>query len=113
DTRRDTRHIPTYMWLDDPGVTDDWYMDYDWVRGTSTPESRHVIANALFAYWIFQAWGNDPDGLEDMRSKVSIALRYRSVSKGKYHKEYQKAVDWILGRHRWSFVPPITPQTLV
>jgi hypothetical protein len=111
--RRVLANIPTYMVFDDHEVTDDWYMDYDWVRGTSTPESRHVIANALFAYWIFQAWGNDPDGLEDMRSKVSIALRYRSVSKGKYHKEYQKAVDWILGRHRWSFVPPITPQTLV
>ena len=112
-SRRVMANVPTYMIFDDHEITDDWYFDYEWVIGTNKSESRHILANGLFAYWIFQGWGNDPDGLEDTRSKVSITVKYRFDAKGKYRTDFVKAVDWILSTHPWSYVPPIKPQTVI
>jgi hypothetical protein len=33
------------------------------IAGRST--GRRFVANALAAYWLFQGWGNDPDGSDE------------------------------------------------
>ena len=68
--RKDIRHVrralanvPVFMIFDDHEVTDDWYLDKDWVTDVLGNElGRRLIVNALVAYAVFQAWGNDPRG---------------------------------------------------
>ncbi|HTD83659.1 MAG TPA: hypothetical protein VK648_07700 [Gemmatimonadaceae bacterium] len=111
--RRVLANIPTYMMFDDHEVTDDWNFDGDWVRATNRDDSNLILSNALFVYWVFQAWGNDPDGLEWMRTSLASQLEARHIIQGKYHRLYLKGSKWILGNHPWSYVAPLTPQTLV
>lgn len=60
--RRALANIPTYMICDDHEVTDDWNMTRrfcDEVYGR--PIGRRVVQNALMAFAVCQAWGNNPD----------------------------------------------------
>lgn len=60
--RRVLANIPSYMMFDDHEVTDDWYLNAAWQTEVLTaPEGigQRVIGNALAAYAVFQAWGND------------------------------------------------------
>ncbi len=59
--RRALANTPTYMICDDHDVTDDWFLDGAWCAAVlGSPLGRRIVRNALFAYAIFQAWGNDP-----------------------------------------------------
>jgi hypothetical protein len=59
--RRALANVPTYMMFDDHDVTDDWYLNPMWRdQVLTTPLGRTLIRNALVAYALFQAWGNDP-----------------------------------------------------
>jgi hypothetical protein len=60
--RRALANIPTYMICDDHEVTDDWNMTRRFcARVYGTALGRRVVQNALVAFSICQAWGNDPD----------------------------------------------------
>ena len=63
--RRVLANVPTYMILDDHDVTDDWFMNREWCNRVLSQQGdtlgRRVIRNALIAYAVFQAWGNNPD----------------------------------------------------
>lgn len=55
-------NVPTYMIFDDHEVTDDWNISPRWrSRVTNSDVGRAVLRNALLAYTVFQAWGNDPE----------------------------------------------------
>jgi hypothetical protein len=59
--RRVLANIPTYMICDDHDVTDDWFLHRQWEADSRTnPVTRRIMRNALIAYAIFQAWGNNP-----------------------------------------------------
>ncbi len=61
--RRLLANVPTYMICDDHDVTDDWFMTAGIRdRTLSTAFGRSLLRNALSAYIICQAWGNDPVG---------------------------------------------------
>jgi hypothetical protein len=54
-------NCPTYMVFDDHEVTDDWNLNGRWRnRVYRKPLGRNVVRNAVMAYGVFQAWGNDP-----------------------------------------------------
>ena len=54
-------NIATYMIFDDHEVTDDWNLNARWRnRAYSKPLGRNLTRNAVMAYGVFQAWGNDP-----------------------------------------------------
>jgi hypothetical protein len=54
-------NVATYMICDDHEVTDDWNLNGRWqARIGSSSTGNWVIANALMAYGVFQAWGNAP-----------------------------------------------------
>ena len=60
--RRVLANIPSYMMFDDHEVTDDWYLNAKWqtdVLAAPGGIGQRVIGNALAAYAVFQAWGND------------------------------------------------------
>jgi hypothetical protein len=60
NVRRALANVPTYMLFDDHEVTDDWNLNGAWVdRVHNKPMGKRIIQNALSAYAIFQAWGND------------------------------------------------------
>ena len=61
-TQRLLAHLPTYMIFDDHDITDDWNLTAQWqLDAQQHPLSNQIIGNALFAYWLFQGWGNQPD----------------------------------------------------
>lgn len=71
--RRALANIPTYMICDDHDVTDDWYLDGAWCANTlERPLGRRIIRNALYAYALCQAWGNDPDQFKEGHGKAFL-----------------------------------------
>lgn len=59
--RRVMANVPTYMICDDHDVTDDWFMTGEIRTNTTTRLfGRALIRNALAAYVVCQAWGDDP-----------------------------------------------------
>jgi len=61
--RRLMANVPIFMMFDDHEVTDDWNFDRGWhQRVYESALGRRIIGNALSAYAVFQAWGNDPLG---------------------------------------------------
>jgi hypothetical protein len=63
--RRVLANTITYAIFDDHDVSDDWNLNQDWcLRVLGKPLGRRVVSNALFAYSLFQAWGNTPTQFE-------------------------------------------------
>ena len=59
--RRLLANVPVYMAFDDHEVTDDWYLDKQWVDDVlGNALGTRVVANALAACAVFQTWGNTP-----------------------------------------------------
>jgi hypothetical protein len=57
--RRALANIATYMIFDDHEVTDDWYMNRQWMgRVFNKRLGARTIANALLGFALFQSWGN-------------------------------------------------------
>jgi hypothetical protein len=60
--RRALANVATYMIFDDHDVTDDWNLHRQWrAEVHRRPLGRRLVQNALAAYAVFQAWGNEPD----------------------------------------------------
>jgi hypothetical protein len=65
--RRVLANVPTYMMFDDHEVTDDWNIHQEWVDRVYRNEfGKRVVINALSAFAVFQAWGNDPDHFDPL-----------------------------------------------
>lgn len=59
--RRVLANVPVFMIFDDHEVTDDWNITRGWRdRVFTAPLGVTILRNALAAYTLFQAWGNDP-----------------------------------------------------
>ena len=55
-------HVPSLMIFDDHDITDDWNLSARWEETAyGHPLSRRIIGNALVAYLLCQAWGNQPE----------------------------------------------------
>jgi len=121
--QRALANVPTYMIFDDHDVTDDWNIDeqfYDEVS-KSVP-GRRTVANALAAYWLFQAWGNDPDSFElppaganPVRDAIEEFCAYQSSMDGRAYatnsaaKRYEDTLWQFDG---WMFTAPTDPITV-
>lgn len=54
-------NVPTYMIFDDHDLTDDLFLSPLWRRRVlSSPLGQVILTNGMFAYALFQDWGNDP-----------------------------------------------------
>lgn len=73
-------NCPTYMIFDDHEVSDDWNLTADWLVRDSRKALRdqYIVRHALYAYFLFQGWGNDPSNAqwsEDTLGGLSLALK--------------------------------------
>jgi hypothetical protein len=105
--RKILANIPTYMICDDHEVTDDWNMTR-WFCDQiySTDAGVRTVQNALVAFAICQAWGNQPDrfapstpGAEllDLFATINSASNPDAVSSD--YEQYSPQIQVILGIH--------------
>jgi hypothetical protein len=103
----------TYMIFDDHEVTDDWNLNQAWMarlRGPAAALGRRIIANALAAYWLFQAIGNTPQGEGQPLRPNDVAERIRAYGAGV--KDAGPRYDGLFERWTWSFAVKSMPPVL-
>ncbi|MFD1737253.1 hypothetical protein ACFSCX_11885 [Bacillus salitolerans] len=108
--RRLLANVSTYMIFDDHDITDDWNISYNWKQSVwESPLGRHVVANGLTAYWLFQGWGNSPKTFQSsFKYKLKRYLKTFSIKSTAYS-------DWLnclWDFKQWHFVAPTEPKTL-
>ena len=107
NVRRALANVPVYMILDDHEVTDDWFLSGEWrtnVLGNDL--GRAIVRNALAAYTIFQAWGNDP-----MYFRTPEAVALLSEIQTMFPSGSTNGFDALVGfggaaSIRWNYVVP-------
>jgi hypothetical protein len=101
--RRLLANTPTYMIFDDHDVTDDWNLSIRWKEDVKAFKlGKRIVANALAAYWLFQGWGNDPDGFADIRPNLQDAIEGRQQNYAA-----MEATFWACDA--WEFFTPTYP----
>jgi hypothetical protein len=101
--RRLLANVPTYMIFDDHDVTDDWNLCIEWTRAVNGALlGRRIVGNALAAYWVFQAWGNDPIVFENAFADIADAIEGRS-------KDYSRLESAFWQWKTWEFFAPTYP----
>ncbi|MGC1396121.1 MAG: PhoD-like phosphatase [Coleofasciculaceae cyanobacterium] len=105
--RRALANVPVYMICDDHDISDDWYLNQAWCTGVlSKPLGKRAVQNGLFAYAIFQAWGNTPQQFEAGQTGEILlqAAEVWSASAGT-NQLAEAAISKCLG------LPQISPET--
>jgi hypothetical protein len=73
--RRALANIATYMIIDDHEVTDDFYLDREWLENSLLHQDRtlgrRVVMDGLLAYMVCQAWGNDPTRFDPLLAQLA------------------------------------------
>lgn len=106
--RRALANVPTYMMCDDHEVTDDWFINREFMEGVARSEiAERVITNALTAFAIFQAWGNTPVRFMGQDAKGHALLESAenwNINRGsdqntfQWMRELVGLYDWTTGR---------------
>jgi hypothetical protein len=106
--RRALANIPTYMIMDDHEVTDDWNLTPKWQADVlADPTTKRIVANALAAYSVFQAWGNNPKVFtEDFFKPLTAFFGDGGGDASGYETQ-------MLGFHTWSYVAPTSQPVVV
>jgi len=109
--RRVLANIATYMIFDDHEVSDDWNLNGSWYEAVSkSPSGRRVVANALAAYWAFQAWGNYPAAFSRPLIDAIEAHLNAKVAEGITAKHFEEHLwNW----HSWGYSVPTNPPAIV
>ena len=107
-------HMPSLMIFDDHDITDDWNLTADWEQTAyGHPFSRRIIGNALLAYLLCQAWGNDPDQLREPLNTLGELL-VAAADGGWLEAEQQDAcIGQVLYCQCWGYEVAGTPHMLV
>lgn len=108
--RRLLANVPTYMIFDDHEVTDDWNITKDWVdRVMTSPLGVTVVRNALVAYGIFQAWGNDPKAFSQDDNKTFLEKSFALFGSSGIDTDARDEIHKLLGlggaapKVKWHF----------
>lgn len=102
-------HIPTYMIFDDHDVTDDWNLTRGWEEvAYSHPFSRRIIGNALIAYFLFQAWGNNPRQFNG----EFLEKMYEFYDEPDKNSQ-DELINYLLDFEQWNYTLPTTPKMVV
>ncbi|GAA0488254.1 hypothetical protein GCM10008986_12360 [Salinibacillus aidingensis] len=108
--RRVLANTPTYMIFDDHDITDDWNLSQEWRTAVyEAPLGRHVVANGLSAYFLFQGWGNQPDSF-DNRFIDTLSKHLHSLSPDS--PVYAIWIEHLWRFHSWHFTAPTKPVSL-
>ncbi|MEQ6388489.1 hypothetical protein RZN22_04085 [Bacillaceae bacterium S4-13-58] len=108
--RRLLANIPTYMIFDDHEITDDWNLTSNWKKHVrNAPLGKHIVSNGLCAYWIFQAWGNDP---EPFSSEFIQIMSFYLRRKDPTAPFYESWSEFLWKFQDWGFVAPTNPRAV-
>lgn len=103
--RRTMANIPTYMIFDDHEVTDDWNLNRTWENRLSrNATGKRILSNGLAAFWLFQAWGNEP-GRFSQQAMMNAIPRYLAGNSQALEQAY-------LNFHDWAFRTPGRPSVV-
>ncbi|SDU30476.1 metallophosphoesterase family protein [Halopseudomonas salegens] len=107
-------HLPSLMIFDDHDITDDWNLTADWETAAyGHPFSRRIIGNALLAYLLCQAWGNDPDRVATPLGNLRSLLQVTAQSNWLPAEQQDICIDNVLAFQGWEYQIPGTPLLLV
>ena len=107
--QRALAHVPVYMIFDDHDVTDDWNLTRGWEESAYDHSfSQRIIGNTLIGYWLFQAWGNDPDRFDE--DFLEDARKCFQQSDGAQQDTF---IERLLDFEHWHFSLPTSPKLVV
>jgi hypothetical protein len=113
-TARLLAHLPSLMIFDDHDVTDDWNLTADWERiAYGHPFSRRIIGNALEAYLLCQAWGNDPQQTREPLQQLAVLLGNACVGGWLDCSAQNTSIDQVLAFQGWGYEVIGTPHLMV
>ena len=106
-------HVPSLMIFDDHDITDDWNLSARWEQTAyEHPFSRRIIGNALIAYLLCQAWGNQPERFVALLEQMQRVLA--SVHDGWLDcVEQNRFIDTLLHLDGWGYELPTEPPLVV
>ena len=108
--RRLMANTPTYMAFDDHDVTDDWNLSVSWKRDVwARPAGRRIVANALYAFWLFQACGNDPGAHRQSLKEIEGLNDDLPGRSGKLGGLVYRIEKFFWGYDQWEFSTPTRP----
>lgn len=115
EAARALANVPVYMIFDDHDITDDWNLSALWENTAyEHPFSRRIIGNALMAYLVCQAWGNDPDRVRPLVERMPSVLDPERGDDGKLNREpHDRLIDDMLGFNGWHYTLPTSPRMVV
>tara|TARA_R110002020_G_scaffold133794_4_gene298597 strand:+ start:8868 stop:10592 length:1725 start_codon:yes stop_codon:yes gene_type:complete len=107
-------HMPSLMIFDDHDVTDDWNLTADWESTAyGHPFSKRIIGNALLAYLVCQAWGNDPERVSKPLAELSDLLADAADSGWLDMAAQDASIEHLFSFHAWEYQVPGTPHLIV
>ena len=106
-------HVPSLMIFDDHDITDDWNLSARWEETAyGHPLSRRIIGNALLAYLLCQAWGNQPKRFAELLRPLRELLA--TASDGWLNCAAQNAlIDPLFKLDGWGYELPTDPPLVV
>ena len=109
--RRVLANIPTYMIFDDHDITDDWNITKEWYDNVKNSDcGKQIICNGLAAFWVFQAWGNNPDLYnQDFTDKITAHLQKEGKANSIENTAFE---DYLWNFHGWSYSVPTNPLSI-
>lgn len=110
------RHVHTTVTQDYDGhdITDDWNLSAQWEETAyGHPFSRRIIGNALLAYLLCQAWGNNPDVFTEPLEKCQRLFGGVGDDRHLDSPLQDELIQDLLRFQNWHFQMPTTPALLV
>lgn len=107
-------HLPCYMIFDDHDISDDWNLSADWEETAyGHPFSKRIIGNALIAYMLCQAWGNNPAAYKDVLPLIENMLDSQRPGTDLDDAAQQKLIDQLLQFRQWGYSLATTPPMII
>lgn len=107
-------HLPCYMIFDDHDISDDWNLSADWEETAyGHPFSKKIIGNALIAYMLCQAWGNNPAVFDDVLPMINDMLDSKRPGTDLDDTAQQALIDRLLQFPHWGYSLATTPPMII
>ena len=105
--------VPSLMIFDDHDISDDWNLSARWEQTAyGHPFSRRIIGNALLAYLLCQAWGNQPERFAGLLGQIRRLLE--QAQEGRLDCSAQdRLIDALLQLDGWGYELPTEPPLVV
>ena len=114
NVRKLLANIPTYMIFDDHEISDDWNITQEWKEKMIEEHlACQTLSNGIAAYWLFQAWGNNPSMFSDSFVNSIVEFTEKtSKPNPPSHYDYKSFYGLKSFGGQWDFTTPTFPKAL-